>query len=255
MPVTNYSTTPSSNNSAAPNGAPEGMAPGSVNDTIRQIMADIAVEAQTNAVKKLGSVSGADTITASMSPALTAYATSMLVLFTPAGTNTTTVTLAINGLSAKAIVKHNNVALIAGDLKAAVPALCVYDGTSFVLLNPLLAHTANADAAEPGFKGLPQNAQTTNYGLVLSDSSKHIYCTGSLTQVTVPANASVAFPIGTVIVIANNTDASITIAITSDTLVLEGTTSTGSRTLADNSSARLLKVTSTAWWIIGTGLT
>lgn len=36
----NWSTTPASNNSASPNGAPEGMAPSAVNDIIRQQMAD-----------------------------------------------------------------------------------------------------------------------------------------------------------------------------------------------------------------------
>jgi hypothetical protein len=41
MPVSSWSTTPASNNAAPPNGAPEGMAPGSVNDVIRQNMADI----------------------------------------------------------------------------------------------------------------------------------------------------------------------------------------------------------------------
>jgi hypothetical protein len=41
MAVTDWSTTAASNNAAPPNGAPEGMSPGSVNDTIRQIMADV----------------------------------------------------------------------------------------------------------------------------------------------------------------------------------------------------------------------
>lgn len=41
MGIQSYSTTAASNNSASPNGAPEGMAPSGVNDTIRQIMADI----------------------------------------------------------------------------------------------------------------------------------------------------------------------------------------------------------------------
>lgn len=40
--IASYSTTPSSNNSAPPNGWPEGMAPSAVNDTARQLMADIA---------------------------------------------------------------------------------------------------------------------------------------------------------------------------------------------------------------------
>lgn len=41
MPIKNYSTTPSSNNSPPPNGWPEGMAPSDVNNCARQMMADI----------------------------------------------------------------------------------------------------------------------------------------------------------------------------------------------------------------------
>lgn len=39
--IKNYSTTAASNNSAVPNGAPEGWAPSSVNNVVRQIMAEI----------------------------------------------------------------------------------------------------------------------------------------------------------------------------------------------------------------------
>lgn len=41
MPISNYSTTPANNDSAVPYGAPEGWAPASVNNVIRQIMADV----------------------------------------------------------------------------------------------------------------------------------------------------------------------------------------------------------------------
>jgi ethanolamine ammonia-lyase small subunit len=95
MPVTSYSTTAANNNSAAPNGAPEGWAPSAVNDTIRQIMTDIAVEAQTNAVKVLASVAGTDTVTGSLTPDLTAYSAGMIVILTPANNNTGAATLSI----------------------------------------------------------------------------------------------------------------------------------------------------------------
>lgn len=48
MTISNYSSTPGSNNSTSPNGAPEGMAPSGVNDTIRQIMADVRSQAEDN---------------------------------------------------------------------------------------------------------------------------------------------------------------------------------------------------------------
>ena len=62
--------------------------------------------------------------------------------------------------------------------------------------------------------------------------------------------------VGTAITLINDSSAgAITIAITSDTLVLAGTGSTGSRTLAANGDATLLKIGATRWRINGTGLT
>jgi hypothetical protein len=110
-----------------------------------------------------------------------------------------------------------------------------------------------------GYLGIPQNSQSADYTLVLTDSGKHIYHPGADTTPrtwTIPANASVAFPIGSAVTFVNDTSAgAITIAITSDTLVLAGDGTTGSRTLAANGIATAIKITSTRWMISGTGLT
>lgn len=105
-----------------------------------------------------------------------------------------------------------------------------------------------------GYIGIPQNSKSTNYELVAADQSKHIYVTSTST-VTVPANSSVAFPIGSVITIIAGAGATATIAITSDTMNLAGAGTTGSRTLAPYGVATLIKVASTTWFINGTGLT
>lgn len=63
-----------------------------------------------------------------------------------------------------------------------------------------------------------------------------------------------AYPIGTAITFINQIN-TVTIAITSDTLTLQGAGTTGSRTLAANGTATAIKVASTAWIISGTGLT
>jgi hypothetical protein len=104
-----------------------------------------------------------------------------------------------------------------------------------------------------------QNSQSADYTLVLTDGGKHIYHPAADTTArnwTIPANASVAFPIGTAVTFDNDFGAgAITIAITSDTLVLVGTAgSTGSRTLASGGQATALKVGSTRWRISGVGL-
>lgn len=110
-----------------------------------------------------------------------------------------------------------------------------------------------------GYLNLPQNSQSAAYTLVLADSGKSIYHPSADTTArtwTIPANASVAYPIGTAFTFINDTSAgAITIEITSDTLVLAGAGTTGSRTLAANGMATAIKMTSTRWMISGTGLT
>lgn len=106
---------------------------------------------------------------------------------------------------------------------------------------------------------IPQNSQSTDYTLVLWDTWKHIYHPSADTTArtfTIPANASVAYPIGTSITFVNDTSAgNITIAITTDTLILAWAWSTWSRTLAPNGIATAIKITSTRWIINGTNLT
>ena len=86
----------------------------------------------------IGSAAGADTITGSLTPAITAYASGMKVILVPAASNTGAVTLQLNGIATpKAIKKFGTlVALVAGDMVISVPALLIYDGTQFVLQNP-----------------------------------------------------------------------------------------------------------------------
>jgi hypothetical protein len=106
-----------------------------------------------------------------------------------------------------------------------------------------------------GYRDAPQVSKTANYQLVLCDAGKHIYMNGTSITLTIPANSSVAFPIGTIMGIVNGNSTSLSIAITTDTLTLANSTSTGTRTLAQNGMAVLLKVGATNWIINGPGLT
>ncbi len=106
---------------------------------------------------------------------------------------------------------------------------------------------------------ISQNSKSADYTLVAADAGKHIYHPGADTSTrtwTIPANASVAYTIGTAITFVNDTSAgALTIAITSDTLVLAPDGTTGSRTLAANGMATAIKMTATRWMISGSGLT
>jgi hypothetical protein len=110
-----------------------------------------------------------------------------------------------------------------------------------------------------GFRTIPQNSQSAAYTLVLADSGKHILHPSADTTArtfTIPANSSVAYPIGTAITFINQNGAGVvTIDITTDTMRLSPAGTTGSRTLAANGIATCIKLTSTEWIISGTGLT
>lgn len=112
--------------------------------------------------------------------------------------------------------------------------------------------TGTIAAGTLGYRGLPQNSQTGAYTLALSDAGKHISITTG--GVVIPANSSVAFPVGTAIALYNDSGSNQTISITTDTLRLAGTTSTTSRTLAQYGLATCVKVASTTWVISGAGL-
>lgn len=106
-----------------------------------------------------------------------------------------------------------------------------------------------------GWRDCPQNSQTANYQLVLADRGKQVLMNGTSITLTIPANGTVAFPIGTTIMVVNTNSTSLTIAITTDTMTFANSTTTGSRTLAQNGMATLTKIGATSWLIAGSGLT
>ena len=109
-----------------------------------------------------------------------------------------------------------------------------------------------------GYINIPQNSQSAAYTLVASDAGKHIFhpsTDANARTFTIPANSSVAYPIGTAISFVNMTSQVVSIAITTDTMYLAGTGTTGTRSLAQYGTATALKMTSTTWIISGAGLT
>ena len=96
----------------------------------------------------------------------------------------------------------------------------------------------------------PQNIQTANYTLVLGDAGKQIFHPASDANIrtyTIPANSSVAFPIGTVVLFTvENGGTGVGVSITSDTLVF-GSGSTGTLAVLPNNTLMAIKVTATKW--------
>lgn len=111
---------------------------------------------------------------------------------------------------------------------------------------------------EVGYLGAPQNSQSAAYTTVMADAGKHIFhpsTDANARTFTIDSNANVAYPIGTILTFINMTSQVVTIAITSDTMYLAGTGTTGSRSLAQYGVATAVKMTSTTWLISGSGLT
>jgi len=123
--------------------------------------------------------------------------------------------------------------------------------------NQVLTVTAGAPAwaAASGGSPPPVNAQTgTTYTLVLTDapasSANQGIVTmnnGSASTLTIPANASVAFPVGTIISVIQLGAGQVTIAITTDTLNNPSSVTARAR----YSTLVLQKVAATVWVLGG----
>ena len=159
------------------------------------------------------------------------------------GNGGTAVTLnGVQTLTNKTLTSPTLTTPVLGTPSSGTLSNCTVDGTNAV-----------------GYLNIPQNSQSAAYTLVLADSGKQILHPSADTTArtfTIPANGTVAFPIGTAVTFINQNGAGVvTIAITTDTMRLAGAGTTGSRTLAANGIATAVKVTSTEWIISGTGLT
>lgn len=113
-----------------------------------------------------------------------------------------------------------------------------------------------ATAYDAGYLDTPQLNISGSLSLALVHRGKHIFITGSSASqaITIPANGSVAFPIGTTIILVNNSSQSWAINITTDTLEWFPGGTTGNRTFNNTSVCTLLKITATQWAIWGQGL-
>lgn len=110
----------------------------------------------------VGTVGGtADEITLTPSPAITAYAAGQQFYFIAGGTNTTNVTVAISGLTAKAITKNGTTALVAGDIRSGQIVLMTYDGTRFIMGVNRICNVAavSASSTSVDFTSIPSGVR------------------------------------------------------------------------------------------------
>ena len=137
-------------------------------------------QVQSTTVKLIASVSGADTITGSLTPSLAAYAAGQMFYFVAAGNNTGAVTLNINSLGAKNVTKNGTTALVAGEIKSGQTVTVIYDGTRFQIVNPVVI----------GLTGTTSTTATL-FGVNAGDS-----ITSGVDNVTIGYNAGTAITSG-----------------------------------------------------------
>ena len=223
----------------------------------------------------------------------------VLVCIKAATANTsTTPTLDADGTGAATITKNAGDALAAGDI-AGAGHYCLFkynaSATEWALLNPksstdaatlggvTAANYARTDTPETftdtvdigatltiddlagdpkpaGFNVADIATHNAAYTLVLSDAGKMIYHSETTARAwTVPPNASVAFPVGTVINLLNNSTGNITITRGSGVVVRwfegDGTAAVnGNHVLDGGSVATITKLASDTWGLWGNGI-
>ena len=140
---------------------------------------------------------------------------------------------------------------VVGPASSTDSVLAVYDGTTGKLLK-----NSTMPISSVGYIGSPQvSGGATAYTLALADAGDHVYFTGGSTAtLTVPTNATVAFPTGTTILVLNNNSGNLTISGAGVTFQLANG-STGNRTVATKGMASLIKVATDTWWVTGPGVT
>ncbi len=217
---------------------------------------DVKATAATPASAPSGAlVFGADTAASAAPNVYTTTGSGSFVLATSA-------TLVTPTLGAATATSVNKVALTA---PATGSTLTIADGKTLTASNSLTL--AGTDATTMTFPGVSSSigylyipqvggaAKTLSYTAVLADNGMMAVMNATTLTYTIPANASVAFPVGSVLTIVNYFTSNLSIAITTDTMYLAGTATTGTRTLAQKGIATATKIDTTVWIISGMGLT
>jgi hypothetical protein len=102
--------------------------------TVRTQYASVG-QVQDGTPQYLTSVAGTNVITATGALGLSAYVTGQTFRFVAAGASTGAVTLNINAIGAKSLVKTDGSALVSGDIASGAAVQVMYDGTNFQLLS------------------------------------------------------------------------------------------------------------------------
>lgn len=128
-----FDTAAGNNTGSTPNYPIEGMAPSSVNDTMREMMAALARwYADTNGTIDTGGTGNAYTITPSQT--ISSYARGQVFMAEADRDNTGSATLNVSALGAKSIIRPDGSAVGVGEIQSGGVYFFVYDGTAFQII-------------------------------------------------------------------------------------------------------------------------
>jgi len=157
------------------------------NATARTMYAS-AGQVQDSTLTYLTSVSGTNAITASAPIVMTAYAAGQTFRFIAANATTGAVTININSIGLKSIVRTDGSALVSGDIASGAAVQIMYDGTNFQLLS-------DANGKSETVTNLTVTGTTTAAGLITANGGITVN-TGTFGPATFTTNSVDGLAIG-----------------------------------------------------------
>jgi hypothetical protein len=175
-----------------------------------------------------------------------------------------TATGSINGASASfttalPVASGGTGATTASAARTSLGAAASGANTDITALDQDVTVTATGTIADNtiGYRGIPQNPQSSGYQFDLPDAGKHVYSTNTGAQtITVPTNSTTPIPVGTAITVVNNGTTAMSFTTTGTTVYKAGTSAAWASggTLAVRGMATWLKVEANTWFVSGSGL-
>jgi hypothetical protein len=135
------------------------------------------------------------------------------------------------------------------DLGLGELAINTYDGKLYLKKDNGTQSVVEVGGSVIAPTAYPQNAQNGNYTLVLGDAGKQIYSANTGAQtITIPTNASVAFPIGTLVTVVNMGTTKIVLSASGVSIIPNGrTTALTTPAVPSGTSVQLLKTATNSW--------
>lgn len=173
--------------------------------------------------------------------------------FIPANDNTGASTINVQGLGAKTIKRANGDAVASGDILAGVLLELDYNGTDFLLRTISVGGAGLFNQGNINTALLNINKQTgTTYTLLLSDRGGMVSLNNAAAvTLTVPLDASVSYPEGTVIAGIQFGAGQVTVAPTGGVTIIDDS---GLKTIGQGSQFTLTKFDNANTWILTGGL-